>query len=685
MARRRLGIALAATAAFSLSGATIWLIGQTYLRELAGRERSEVKAALDGAGSLLGSVVTRRVALLSGLEAFAAVHAGNASIAEEFLLYAQGLKNNDPAIRAVQIFPSDGRELIYPEPGNEPVLGGTLQKLLADERPTVRADVQRAIRTRSIALSDPYELRQGGLGLVARQAIFKDGRLWGMAVIVLDVPPLFALSGISATSPVPSLAVKDRAGRIFFGHASSFSPESVSSVATLPEGGWTLAAPLPREASDKIQAAMRPLWLAGFLTALGLGAAALIGARRYYGLREEIVVRIDERDDSQRDYREIFEFAAEGIFVFDEALLCVDANPGACALLGRGRDEIVGRSLRELFGTGEDESPKGLHRMLHKDGESVDVEIVWRRHADGRLQGMARDVTERNLAEREARKAELETRRLLDLAQRSRMALLSVAEDQKRAEDEVRRLNASLEKRVAERTAQLEKANQEMEAFTYSVSHDLRAPLRAIDGFSSFLLEGYAERLDDEGRRLLEVIRKNAQRMGQLIADLLDLSRISRFEMKRSRIDMGALAASALEEVAEPAVLGTFAIDSRPLPGAWGDPALLRQVWVNLLSNAVKYSMKSERRRIEIGGAIEGREAVYHVRDEGAGFDPEYASKLFGVFQRLHKVEEFEGTGVGLALAQRILARHGGRAWAAGKPGEGATFYFSLPIKEDEP
>jgi signal transduction histidine kinase len=243
----------------------------------------------------------------------------------------------------------------------------------------------------------------------------------------------------------------------------------------------------------------------------------------------------------------------------------------------------------------------------------------------------------------------------------------------KRAAKEVNSLNAELEERAAE----LEQANKELESFTYSVSHDLRAPLRAVDGYARMLEEDYGERLDAEGRRLLTVMRNSATHMGQLIDDLLAFSRLSRKPMAAAVVDMAGLARE---------VLGELKIDYpraktvlRELPAAHGDRALLKQVWANLLGNALKYSSKRQDPRIEIDGRAEQAENVFWVRDNGAGFDMRYASKLFGVFQRLHREDEFSGTGVGLAIVQRVLARHGGRAWAEGKPGEGACFHFALP------
>jgi signal transduction histidine kinase len=244
------------------------------------------------------------------------------------------------------------------------------------------------------------------------------------------------------------------------------------------------------------------------------------------------------------------------------------------------------------------------------------------------------------------------------------------------AEDQ--RLRAELERRVSERTAQLEAANKELEGFSYSVSHDLRAPLRAIDGFSRMLEEDHGDRLDDAARELIRVVRDNARRMGQLIDDLLAFSRTGRKALDRVDVDMSALVAEVH------AGLGTSCAGAKleltPLPRASCDPALLRQVWVNLLSNACKFSAGRPAPRIEVTGReAESGEKVYCVRDNGVGFDMAYYGKLFGVFQRLHSEEEFPGTGVGLAIVQRVIARHGGRVWAEAKPGEGAAFFFTLP------
>jgi len=360
--------------------------------------------------------------------------------------------------------------------------------------------------------------------------------------------------------------------------------------------------------------------------------------------------------------------SSDAVFLVDEQLRIVYVNDHACHSLGYSREELCRMTVMDI-------DPDLTLEELHKLRGKIDEEFL-----SGR-----RDYFETRHRTRDGHIFPVEI--VVSLFETDGVKYsLNIARDiteRKQAEAEIRKLNQELEQRVAERTEQLQAANKELEAFSYSVSHDLRAPLRAIDGFSHILLEDYAGRLDEEGKHLLNVVRNNTGRMGQLIDDMLQFSRTGRIEINSSDIDMEKLAREVFEELQAMVPVGAklqFQIEH--IPVARGDLAMMRQVFVNLLSNAIKFSRIREVPMIGVGGFIERDEAVYYVKDNGVGFNMQYADQLFGVFKRLHSVNEFEGTGIGLAIVKRIITRHGGRVWAEGKVNEGATMYFSLPHKE---
>ena len=250
--------------------------------------------------------------------------------------------------------------------------------------------------------------------------------------------------------------------------------------------------------------------------------------------------------------------------------------------------------------------------------------------------------------------------------------------ERKLADEKIIKINEELEQRVIDRTGELKKTNDELEAFSYSVSHDLRAPLRGIIGFAAILEEDYGSILDDEAKRVITIIKRNTTRMGQLIDDLLGFSRMSRHTIVKSDIDTDAMVAELVQELGDSA---TIEWRIQRLPAIKGDANTIRQVWINLISNAIKYSMNADKPIIEIGSLPDNGSVTFFVKDNGVGFDVQYANKLFKVFQRLHGADEFEGTGVGLAIVEKIISKHGGSVWAKSEPGKGATFYFNMPAE----
>jgi len=398
--------------------------------------------------------------------------------------------------------------------------------------------------------------------------------------------------------------------------------------------------------------------------------------------KEELESRVDERttalaainvalSESEDRVRAVLDAALSAVIVMDSAGKVVDWNTRAEALFGWSHAQALGNKLSDLIipprfreahergmthflQTGEGPALNRLIELsaLRRDGTEFPVEIsisVLKAGHAVTFCGFVTDITER-----------------------------------KRAQEEILKLNTTLEQRVAERTAQLEAANKELESFSYSVSHDLRAPLRHISGFAELLGQSQAD-LNDAGKRYLSIISGAAGQMGALIDDLLVFSRMGRAEMRRVSVKMDELVSEVVREMDHDLAGRNIAWDIGSLPEITGDRAMLKQVWVNLISNAVKYTQQCELATIKIAShQRDNGDWEFSVKDNGAGFDMKYVGKLFGVFQRLHQAEEFEGTGIGLANVQRIILRHGGRVWAEGKVNAGATFYFSLPNNEKE-
>ena len=368
---------------------------------------------------------------------------------------------------------------------------------------------------------------------------------------------------------------------------------------------------------------------------------------------------------SEARLRAILHSALDAIVTVDEGGRILEVNPAAQKLFGQPEDQVVGRLLPALLHVNVPSRVGG-----HSPGKEVGGLVAM---LDRRTEAVA------IMADRRERWVEVAITRIPQQGEPMFTAFMRDITDRKSAEQEVHLLNANLERRVLERTAELQAANQELEAFSYSVSHDLRAPLRHVDGFADLLQRHASNTLDDKGRRYLGAISESARRMGALIDDLLSFSRMGRTEMRQMTLNLGVLVEEVRREVEKEASGRVIEWHMKSLSDVQADPAMLRLVLVNLMGNAVKYTGSRHHAVIEIGAKESEAETVIWVRDNGAGFDPAYAHKLFGVFQRLHSAEEFEGTGIGLANVRRVVQRHGGRTWAEGAVGQGATFYFSLP------
>jgi len=446
-------------------------------------------------------------------------------------------------------------------------------------------------------------------------------------------------------------------------------------------------------------------------SALSLIVSGMISVIWYRPLMAALARAQNLRVTAEQCYQSIFENAHDGIFqsTLDGKLITV--NPAFATMHGYGSPAECVAAIRDI--TGQlyvDPSRRAEFRQILKERGEVrgfenqvyrkDRSVMWvstsarvARDSQGKVlyyEGFVGDITGRKRAEEAVEQSRTAALNMMEdaVAARDRAvkvggALRREVEERRKAEDEVRRLNVGLEQRVTERTAELQAANKEMEAFSYSVSHDLRAPLRAMSGFAGMLAKDYAPRLDEEGRRLLGTIRGEAGRMGQMIDELLAFSRLGRQSMQLAEVDMTALAQSVFDQCAAQASGRNIQFKLSPLPAAQGDAAMLSHVWVNLISNAIKYTRGKPVAEIEISGRADNKDGiVYCVKDNGAGFDMKYVRKLFGVFQRLHAEADFEGTGVGLALVQRVVQRHGGRVWAEGEVNKGATFYFALPASQ---
>ncbi|HEY1022853.1 MAG TPA: ATP-binding protein [Flavisolibacter sp.] len=368
-------------------------------------------------------------------------------------------------------------------------------------------------------------------------------------------------------------------------------------------------------------------------------------------------------DANEKDlFQLLLEFKDYAIIRIDTKGLILSWNLGAEHIYGFGYEDVVGKPYEVLYGCQRTEKESVDQRLQKAAAAGRCEEEGWQHKKDGTP--FYANIIITALAN--------ENGRVTGYAHVTRDITRT-----KQLEEDNRLLHEQLEEKVKQRTRELEVVNKELEAFSYSVSHDLRTPLRAVSGYSMMLKEDYAGRLDEEGNRLIDTILANTKMMSDLIDDLLTFSKMARLQAVHEAIDMEHLVQQCLQKLTSFYTRASVAVGS--LPAGKGDSSMLRQVWYNLLDNALKYSSKKELPQIEVGALNDPQFHIYYIKDNGTGFDMKYAHKLFGVFQRLHRQDEFEGTGLGLALVKRIITKHGGTIWAEAAPQQGATFYFSIP------
>lgn len=380
---------------------------------------------------------------------------------------------------------------------------------------------------------------------------------------------------------------------------------------------------------------------------------------------------------SENNLAVILERNADGILIVDNSGKVLYANLAAENLFGKSKADFLNFPLG--FPVSKNKLIDTL--TIRKGNLLIEVElrivkVIW--HNRPAFQLSVRDITERIRAKEIIQAAQSETFLLLEAANKSRRDLQSAVEDEKQAQQEIKELNVELEQRVIQRTAQLESINKELEAFSYSVSHDLKAPLRAIIGFSQILKEDYATQLEQEAKEYIGLIIDNAENMGKLINDLLNFSRMGRKALQKKQVDIKAIAERVKNELQAGMQDRKLTIKIQPMPLINADETLIYQVMLNLVSNAVKFTAIDTNSLVEIGCFQQNNENVFYVKDNGIGFDMKYAEEIFAVFQRLHSAEEFQGTGIGLAIVQRIIQKHGGKIWAESKKNKGSTFFFKI-------
>lgn len=502
--------------------------------------------------------------------------------------------------------------------------------------------------------------------------------------------PLMVKYPITETSLPAVKAVLGWKGVVF---GTDYRKKSVIAVIkAVPDTAWFLVAKVDTE--EIYAPLVARFWVIAFFIMLNILVLGVIVAYIWRYQQAKYYREQYELEDKRASLyaRSLIEAALDPLVTISPEGKIMDVNKSTEEITGLSREELIGSNFSNYFI--EPEKANEGYKLVFETGivrnyplsirnvSGKVIEVLYNaslyKNESGEVQGIfaaARDVTELRRVEKELKEAHSE----LELRVKERTRELQIANEALQSEITERK---EVEKLIELRTRLLEITNKELESFSYSVSHDLRAPLRAIDGYTRMILRDQRDKLNDDARRKFDLIRSNTQIMGKLIDDLLSFSRLGRLELNMSKLDMEGLVNDVWMELQIINPDRKIDLKIKNIQPGWGDRNLIKQVYSNLLSNAVKYTKFKDKAYMETGGYTENNENIYYVKDNGVGFDMEYYDKLFGVFQRLHSADDYEGTGVGLAIVQRIIHRHGGRVWANAAVDKGATFYFTLHQKD---
>ncbi|MBN2046835.1 MAG: PAS domain S-box protein [Anaerolineaceae bacterium] len=807
-----------------------FFISRWYRQDMLNEQRDLITTQIHPYSKQLTTTINKDFSILESLSAFAQTQTLEEA-REKFPAYASGLIDGKDNIRALQFFSDEYPELVYPIEGNEAVVGRSLDDLINDDRPAVRADVARAIESGKITLSAPYELRQGGLGMVGRLAIYQQNTLYGLVVVIIDIPETFQAASLTPAPDAFRFAIRDQHGQILIGDETVFDSQPVIDPVPLPEGSWALAA-IPNGGWEAaIRRSMTLFWMVALFISILLSIIFYNILVQRKNLETAVIKRTSELSESQKSYQQLFDLNADAVFVLDPAGNILDANQAACAGYGYTRDELLllkasdltapdlRDSITPLMKKALSEGAQFNCRQTHKDGREIPVEVNARpivHEGKPAILSSLRDISRRQKNEDALRKlnqrleilrqidqeilfaatleeithsiltniprllpcsaAVIDLYDPLDSVVRARFALsdsadtvqlshnlplppeaqltalrqgqfapalavehnpsgsqtqpdqransvlvpvmdktrllgtinlfdllpefftkenqaaaaqtanlLAIAITHYQMNQKIQSYAQELEERVVQRTAELAEANREMEAVTYSISHDLKTPLRAIDGYSHLLAQEYGRSLNAEGLRFIESIQRAARTMEQLITDLLTYSRIELHLAHAVNLDPNQLAESIITGYSEQIEAHQIEVNvSIPFNTLFVNIDGLNIVLDNLIKNALKFSRDVPHPRIEVSGKETESEKIIWIKDNGIGFSMQYHDRIFEMFQRLNRAEEFQGTGIGLALVKKATERMGGRVWAESEPGKGATFYIAFSQRKPQ-